>query len=444
MTDDFFLAEAVAIADRLATQAVHYRDRCSWVTRTVPYSSTVGKGDVFPELMTLNPTIYSGTAGMALLYARLSRYSGREEHEHIARAALNHALEHAWWQDEGSVVGNVGGRWRFGFYLGTLGIAWTAIEIGALLGEPTYLTAARRLVRELEGTLTARPFEHDVIFGAAGGLFALLSATEEELPGRLHLATRLGDHLLAQGRRSLSGAGLSWSGGQDHPDLTGFSHGTAGIGAALLSLHAATGESRFLDGGRAAFTYEDEVFDAEAGNWPNFQAHALPDGRYPCTSSWCHGGPGIGLSRVIAHRALGSQPYLRDVEVAARTTRAQLRQELARPGKDVMPCHGVAGHADVLWLLEEELGDPGAIDWQREAGRHLVGLHGTAARALYGPTTEWPTGVTAGMYPPLVTGVAGVAHWLLRLHAPEVPSALVPGARLHVTTASPALVAAGS
>lgn len=427
-----FLEEAVALADRLALQAVHYRDRCTWVTRTVPYNSSVGHRETFPELMTLNPSFYSGTAGMALLYARLHRYSGREEHAQTAHAALNHAVAHAWWRDDTSELGQVGGRWRYGFFLGTMGIAWTALEVATLLDDDVHLATARRLIRELHSSLDDKPVETDLIFGAAGGVLALLSATDAELPDRLEFAQALGDRLLAQGRRSASGRALSWGAGQDHPDLTGFSHGTAGIGAALLALHAQTGEQRFLDGGRAAFAYEEEVFDAEAQNWPNYQTQPQQDGRYACSTSWCHGATGIGLSRVIAHRALRSGDYLEDVRIAAAATRTQLAEDLTHPGRDVMPCHGLVGNADVLWMLEEELGNPTALDWQRSAGRHLLRRHGTAARSLYGPATEWPTGVAAGMYPTLVTGSAGVAHWLLRLHAPEVPSVLVPGARLRL------------
>lgn len=429
MTDpDLFLGEAAAFGDRLVAEAFRFRDRATWVSRAVPYSSHSGKGDRYPELMALNSSVYSGTAGVALFLARLAAFTDDPAHRSTARAALEHAVRHAWWRDDGA-VGEIGGGWRFGFYLGTLGIAWTAHEAAPLLEDESLDLTSRRLLRELGATLDL-PFADDVIFGAAGAIPALLSISGQGAQQALDLAVLMGEHLLVTANRVDDR--LSW-GANEHPDLTGFSHGTAGIGAGLLALHAATGDDRFLEAGTGAFAYEDHHFDREEGNWPNFQVKPRADGRYPCSTAWCHGAPGIGVARALAHTLAPSAKLRDDVTVAAETTRLQLREELVTPGRDLMLCHGTVGNLEALWLMEEALGDPTALDRQREAGRHLISLYGTTARLAHGATVEWPSGVSTGIYPTLVTGVVGVAHWLLRLHAPDaVPTVLAPGVRSRV------------
>lgn len=434
MTDsDLFLGEAAAYGDRLVREALRYRGRANWITRSIPYSSVHTGGDRYPELMTLNSSVYSGTAGVALFLTRLAAFTGDHGHRTVARAALDHALHHAWWRDD-SPVGEIGGRWRFGFYLGTLGIAWTAHEAASLLGDESLDLESRRLIRELGATLDL-PYEDDVIFGAGGGIPALLSITGDGAGQALDLAVRLGEHLLETAHRD--GDRFSW-GNNDHPDLTGFSHGTAGIGAGLFALHGVTRDERFLAAGEGAFAYEDHCFRRDEGNWPNFQMKPSGAGLYPCAAAWCHGAPGIGVGRALVQSIAPRDRYAEDLRVAVRTTRAQLREELVTPGRDLMLCHGTVGNLEALWVMEDALGEPAALDRQRAAGRYLVSLYGTTARLAHGPTVEWPSGVSTGTYPTLVTGVAGVAHWLLRLHAPDqVPTVLAPGVRSRV--AAPAL-----
>lgn len=428
-----YLDEASAICDRLSAEAIHFRDQCTWVTRTVPYSATGGPGDRYPELMTLNPSIYSGTAGLGLLLARIGYYTGVDEHFSTARSAINHAIANAWYRDQSDAVGEIGGRWRFGFYLGTLGIAWAAQEFGELTGIDFYAAECRRLLRELSATFDL-PKDSDVIFGAAGAVAPLLSLADRGVEGALDLALRLGEDILATGQSD--GRTLSWGAGEA-PALAGFSHGTAGYGAALFQLGAVTGDSRFTEGGAAAFAYERKVFNAKEGNWPNFQSPRNGDGSYPCATAWCHGAPGIGIGRILAHRAAPAVSHVREAEIAAAATRKQVAADLAAPGKDVMLCHGVVGGLDALWFIEEGLGVEDRVEFQRAAAEYLISLYGSAARSEHGVLIEWPTGVAGGTYPTLVTGIGGVAHWLLQLHAPDqVPSVLAPGLSMKI----PALV----
>lgn len=425
-SDEEFLAEAAAIGDRLAAEAVHHADRCTWVAR-VPRVAGQARPPA-PTAANLDASVFTGTAGVALFLARLARFTGERAHRATALAGMRHAMLHAWeTREEPTLL--TGTAWRFSAYGGTLGVAWAAVEAERLLGDEPLGAQGRRAVRRLAAEDGA-PHEHDVVLGAAGGLPALLDLDRSGAPGTWDLAIELGDRLVAAAEAQ--GDARSWPSpalaGPRATRLLGLSHGAAGIGWSLAVLHDASGDPRFAEAAEGAWRYERRHFDARERNWPHFQEPAGPDGRHPCWSTWCHGAPGIGLTRAAAPPAVRGKEAREELHVARATTAGALRQRLELPGSNFMPCCGVAGVAECLWLMEEALGIEGALERQRAIGRYGIERFGQAAREKWGPTIEWPTGVPWGVYPPLMKGLAGIGHYLLRLHAPEkVPTVLLPG-----------------
>ncbi|MDT9110983.1 lanthionine synthetase LanC family protein, partial [Escherichia coli] len=82
---------------------------------------------------------------------------------------------------------------------------------------------------------------------------------------------------------------------------TGFSHGSSGVALALLQLHEITGEDFFLKGAEGGFNYERQSFDISQQNWPDFRAGVSTTAAKVCGLAWCHGAPGIALSRLKAN-----------------------------------------------------------------------------------------------------------------------------------------------
>lgn len=427
MKDQVLLEEACSIGDVLSRNAYFHRGRANWITRAIPYNISAEPTDSFPEMNNLNASVYSGTAGVGLFLARLYKFSNNQAHRRVALGALRHAVSQAFHVSTGP-TGQLGGMWRYGFYLGTLGIAWAAHEVGLTIGEPALERDARRMVRRL-ATMTGQPMENDVMFGSAGGIPILLDLEKQGYPEAAGLAEELGNNLLAQGTRIEGVDGLSWSnaGHVGKLNLTGFSHGTAGIALSLAQMGKHTGDQRFTEAAQAAIQYEASTYVAAQENWPNYQATVHSDGTYPCANAWCHGAPGIGLGRAAMQPWLSGSQIRKDVEIAARTTRRFMAKELESPGKDHMACHGSFGTLDCLWIMEESLGHAGAMQEMQDIARMTVECHGAGAVKKWGETVHWPTGVTNGTYPTLMTGLAGMGHWLLRLHSDgKLPTILLP------------------
>ena len=192
----------------------------------------------------------------------------------------------------------------------------------------------------------------DFLQGLAG-LAGPLARQERAAPcaRRRALLARLGELLRA---RQVAAGG--WRNGDQPRPLAGLSHGAGGIGLALIETGVALGDDALVDAGAAGFAYEEAVFDAATGNWPDFRPDVPPG---PGMSSWCHGAPGIGLTRL---RALQAAPGHRDAPRWRDALARALRHTAAQPlGAHDFICCGNLGRAWILRAAGANLGEPAWI-----------------------------------------------------------------------------------
>ncbi|MEV4411000.1 type 2 lanthipeptide synthetase LanM [Catellatospora sp. NPDC049609] len=320
--------------------------------------------------------LYDGTAGIALFLAQLGARTGEDRFTEAAeRTAGRLAARIA----RGAVAGT-----SIGAYSGWSGLSYCFGHLAALGHRPARNTAD--LVAARLDTLIGTGAARDVVDGAAGCVLALLSAGHD--PDRvLALARRAGDLLLQP-----PAAG---------PRLGGFSHGTAGEAAALAALWQATGQQRYRDGALAALEHDRGLFDPARGNWADLRE----PGRFGLT--WCHGAPGVGLSRLRLRAALGADGELTaEIATAVRATLA------GGFGRNHSLCHGDLGNLDLLLAAGAPEPTVAAV-----AAAILDDAQAGGWRAA---------NPTAHPSPELMTGLAGIGYGLLRLAAPEaVPSLLM-------------------
>jgi hypothetical protein len=268
----------------------------------------------------------------------------------------------------------------------------------------------------------------DVVTGSAGAIPAFLVAYRRQRKDVfLQEAVRHGDHLLAMARRSA--AGWSWQtlGDAAERDLTGFSHGAAGIAYALLELHHVTGESRFRAGADAGIRYEQQWFSQEHGNWPDFRKSegppSVPAGTLTYGLAWCHGAPGIGLARLRAYALCRHEPFRRQAEAAVRSTSKMLRANRQDGGAytNYALCHGLTGNAELLLYADQ------VLDGTSRHSRLAAEVARRGVEQYERRKFPWPCGVPGGGETPgLMLGLAGIGHFYLRLHDPQlIPPVLI-------------------
>jgi lantibiotic modifying enzyme len=195
----------------------------------------------------------------------------------------------------------------------------------------------------------------------------------------------------------------------------------AGIGWALLELFGATGEPRFQNAANEAFRYERTHYSAEHENWPDFRDYLRPPGSAATPIfgvAWCHGAPGIALSRLSAWRMTGNPETLQEAQAALRTTKKSLEQANAvETGFSL--CHGCGGNADVLLEADRILGAPDLREAAEAIGH--AGIERFEAQRLPWPCGLQGAGETAG----LMLGTAGIGYFYVRLADPATPTVLM-------------------
>lgn len=392
------LAAAVRIGDSLVRTALWRGERCSWIGPVV--------GSVWNHSTTdygaLGPDLYDGTAGIAWYLGRLSSSSGERRFRRTAIGAIRHSLAES---------RNLGRTKRCSFHVGIIGIAFVAVDLARRLDVEDLEREARTCLADV----IARGREgcpYDMVTGTAGAIVPALILAQWLRDERLRrFADLIGAQTVKHAERSR--AGLSWkSRAEKHRNLTGFSHGAAGIAHALLELYAATGHERYRAAAEGAFDFERSWFDAERENWPDFRSTSVRSHtkRFSYAAYWCHGAPGIALSRLRAWELLADPRCRAEADAAIRTTRSAVIAALESNRGGFSLCHGLAGNAEVLY----EASGTAAKDAE------TLALVNEAARESDSRARSWRPGA-----PSLFLGCAGVGYLHLRLHDQLIRSLLL-------------------
>ncbi len=331
-----------------------------------------------------DPSVYSGDAGVAILFVGLYRATRKKEWLDAARARLDAAV--ARMGDDP------------GLYSGRAGIGQVCLDAYRASGEEAFLAKARECAKGLgEG-----PPGTDIISGAAGiGIFQLNLHAQTGAKEDLDAARRTGDWLA---RRAIGVEGLAcWRVGADETSriYTGFSNGAAGIGYFLLGLARATGEQYYLDLAQEAarFVARNAMPDGEDG-WLWYRT-VPPIKDEEILIQWCHGAPGNGLLFAALVRA-GKGSFRPALDRCLATTRRSGRT--ARAGG--CQCHGAAGNAELLLEAYVLTGDKTLLDEARRSGSALLVPSGDG----FAVDTDYD--------PSYMLGLAGIGHFFLRLADP--------------------------
>ena len=410
-----FIETAAALGAKVCRDALWANGRCNWIG---PLMEPL-EGRWHQVHKVAGPDLYGGTSGIALALATLYDVTGEPLFKRTALGAINHALARA--EDVEPII-------RFGLYSGWFGISLAAFRVANLLDEETLREQAARLV-ELTKSCKPDPSNADVLAGSAGAIIGLLRLSEGFVTddALLELAVGLGDQVIQDAVKTEKG----WSWGDLHQpgsgafgNMTGYSHGAAGIAWALLELYARSNEQRFREAAEAAFQYERNWFDPATGNWPDLRDPELSgasrnDGP-SFMNAWCHGAPGIALSRLRSYEILNSELCRGEAETGIETTLKNLHGNSEMSQTNYSLCHGKGGNCETLIYGAQVLGRPDLFARAEEVA--LSGMQNYEEQKL-----PWPCGGPGALESAgLMMGLAGISYFYLRMAHPETtPSVLI-------------------
>lgn len=408
-----FLEAADRVALSLCRDAFWDGNRCTWLGWAM---ETIHQKQV-PAYRSFAGDFYGGTSGIALFLAEQFQFTQDRQILRTLEGAVNQAL---------SVCESIAPSMRHGFYSGQCGVAYAFTRIGSILRRERLVERGLALISGLRDVQMDGQFI-DVIAGSAGAIPALLHlAHTYQRPDFVELAVAHGDHLLALAERGDHGWSWNTLAMSVQGNLTGHSHGVAGIVTAMLELHNATGEQRFLQAAMEGLRYETHLFCPTHGNWPDLrnmgQTKSTPDEAVAFYNmAWCHGAPGIGLSRLRNAEILkDNADVLKDLEAAIQTTANSLTPPWVPGNGNYSLCHGAAGNAELMIMAGQKLNRPELTRIAEKVGEE--GIEFYVKQGL-----PWPCGNGgAGETPNLMLGTAGIGHFYLRLYDPvAVPSVLI-------------------
>jgi hypothetical protein len=396
--------EALAIGNSLCADALWHGETCSWINDDADDQS----GQLTPFVRSMNGSLYDGTLGVSAYLAQLAEYSGDHAHRDAAMGALRHALQQPM-PDSISL------------YEGRLGIVSQGLALAQRLGDASlqddYLQAIVSLLKRLPDDQAGA----DLMHGLAGAILGLLGIARDapSLAKRcISQAERYGKQLLALAHRTAHG--WHWPSNDNVLGLCGLSHGNAGIALAFAALHRAAPAPAWQQAVRGALDYEAYWYLPDQANWPYLfpeDASNFADRPINCGMAWCHGAPGIALSRLALWQLSGDTTYRQAALAAFNTVARDLRDPLSDAGHSYTLCHGPAGNADMLLDAARYLGQP---SWKTLARR-------IARQGVERESGCWRSGlgVDDGHALGLMLGLAGTGYFLLRCAVDDPPPSLL-------------------
>jgi len=349
--------------------------------------------------------MFLGRVGEAYFFACL--YAATKERA-FERAALqaSHAVRVGLQRREyaAHLVGEIG--------IGLIGagsIVYALVRISQLLARPELILQARTLAQAITPSVVAEDAKLDVYWGAASAIPSLLVLHAVGCADALDRAVDCGEHLLVHRGIDTMTKRLVWTTVGPCP-MVGFAHGSAGIAAALLRLYRETGERRFYEAAFEAIEFERQLYCHETLDWP---VGSQQMARLASSVSWCHGAPGIVLSRLAAldvAREEDQSAIVLDLDRALTGTIG------ARRALNDGLCCGSFGRVDILLEAGLRLHNQSLID----VARRLAEAHAQRAHAcgFVLPPPRGPGGRARDIG--LWQGSAGVGYAMLRVARPDL------------------------
>ncbi len=396
-----YLDTAFSIGYQLAKKSIWDGNRCNWLGSGVKAAN--GAWAVVQQ--TFGPDMYNGTAGIAYFLSLLLDQRDDPIIADTLEGTINQMLSSLDSLEEGH---------NYAYFGGKLGVADMLISIGKARGKTEWETKGWELLLEI-CQQDIQEFEIDIIAGVAGAIPVLIKRFTESKHQIIGTAiAKASDFLVEKATKTPNF--WSWVSSEAIPATTGYSHGASGMAIALLEMFKLTKNTVYFNGFRMGLNFENSNYNTQLQNW--YDLRDTSSGQLSCGDAWCHGAPGIALSRLKAWEITQEDAYRQEAELALNTTHRSIYNSLNNQNlpSNFSICHGLAGNADILLEGGLRLNNPTykqvAID---------VGNYGIEKYAKHG--INWPSGVNdpsggnLGMQetPGLMLGLAGTGYFYLRL-----------------------------
>lgn len=363
-----FLDEAIRIGDDLLNRTE--KDEHGFYWKTMGLDGT-------QIIWNKSEGIYSGVSGIVLFFIELYKQTKEDKYLEAVKEGIKW-VEYYCKENPTNY---------FAFFTGRMGAAYTMLCVGELLEDKEYQLKALHIAKDCEQFLDMPNGIDDLINGTSGTLLGLLHLhAQTQQDDLLPIIRKFANHLIEGAH--VGSEGLYWDKSTKNiKGLCGFSHGAGGVGYVFLELGRYFNNAAFYWVAEQAFAYENHYFNEEMGNWPDFRKgyfdsktfeehkeEYLKENKSFFTSpgnmsAWCHGAPGIGLSRLRAYELLDKQQYEKDVKRAISQTH-KVTVEPENIQTSYAACHGGGGNAMLFLEAYRQFEDEKHLEYAEKVGKN--------------------------------------------------------------------------
>lgn len=265
------------------------------------------KGLIESFVKTNNNSIYTGKAGAILYLLELYQVCTKQE-------VLDDTLTVA-----KSI--QIDTNASYAFYTGNMGVAYAFLELYKITKDEDFLANALSIAKDSKNHLSLTENSAiELLNGVSGILLGLIHIYNSGVKD-IWLVKDIKfyvDYMISKTELGNEG-GFFWDKSyKNNQGLTGFSHGASGIGFVFNQLYKITSNESFKYLCNQAIYYEDLNYDFELYNWLDHRMYPYKDHEWieytnqckrdninffikkKSMAAWCHGSPGIYLSRYDA------------------------------------------------------------------------------------------------------------------------------------------------
>jgi len=275
-------------------------------------------------------SVYTGSAGLALLYMKLGHFKEAEEQLKLSLSVMSDK--------------------RVTFLCGSVGPRAIQCVLQHKLGQKPDLTYIIGLASEICELPSSLPDE--ILYGRAGYLYTLLYLQREvgkaAIPSlvirKVVEAILKSGQVMSKTTKSRSPLMYAW-----HDKVyIGAAHGLAGILSLLLQARECLTPAELKELVKPSVDYLLNL-QMESGNFPSSKGNEKDR-----LVHWCHGAPGVSLCLLLANRVweCETEKYLVGAKEAGETV---WKRGLLKKGSGL--CHGVAGNGYTFLHIFQETGE---------------------------------------------------------------------------------------
>ena len=224
-----------------------------------------------------------------------------------------------------------------GIVNGESSVVYTYLYLFKLTGKRVWMIYAEKHFSIIE-RVWKEDSQLDYLSGNAGAIVVAVMLYKET--GNLkyyEIAADMEKDLWKKGQETGNGYGWRLK-GTDGP-LAGMSHGNSGFMMAYAALYECNHKAEYADKIQLLLKYEDSLYSEKAGNWKDLRESSGES----FMNAWCHGAPGILLSRMKLEEL-----FPEDMQIKKDRLNAADSLFYGEQDEKICLCHGMSGNLLIM------------------------------------------------------------------------------------------------